>query len=71
MKLDTNWKQIIKKAWSVRLMILAALLSGFEIALPLFADKFPRGPFALASFIAVAAAFVARLVAQKEFADEN
>lgn len=71
MKLITNWQQIVKKAWSVRLLIIAALLSGVEVALPFFADKFPRGPFAALSFLAVASAFVARLVAQKDFADEN
>lgn len=71
MKLITNWQQIIKKAWSVRLLVVAAALSGAEVALPFFADSFPRGPFAALSFLAVASAFVARLVAQKEFADEN
>lgn len=71
MKLLANWKLILKKAWSVRLMIVAAALSGIEVALPFFADSIPRGPFALLSFVAVALAFVARLVAQKDFADEN
>ena len=71
MRLSKNWKTIIKKAWSVRLLVLAALLSGVEVALPFFQDKFPRGPFAALSFIAVASAFVARLVAQQEFADED
>jgi len=41
------------------------------VALPFFQDQIPRGPFAVASFLAVASAFVARLVAQKDFADEN
>lgn len=71
MKLITNWKRILKKAWSVRLLIVAALLSGIEVALPFFVDSLPRGPFAALSFLAVASAFVARLVAQKEFCDEN
>lgn len=71
MTLIANWKLILKKAWSVRLMLIAAVLSGIEVALPFFADSIPRGPFALLSFVAVALAFVARLVAQKDFADEN
>lgn len=71
MKLDTNWKKILKKAWSIRLLLLAAVLSGIEVALPFFQGQFPRGPFAVASFLAVASAFVARLVAQKDFADED
>lgn len=71
MKLITNWRHIIRKAWSIRLLVLAALLSGAEIALPLFADSVPRGPFAVLSFLSTAAAFVARLVAQKEFYDAD
>lgn len=65
MKLYENWKTILKKAWSMRLMGLAALLSGVEVALPLFIDSLPRGVFAGLSFVSVAGAFVARLVAQK------
>ena len=66
MALDSDWKHIIKKAWSVRLMIAAALLSGVEVALPFFSESVPRGVFAALSFVVVGAAFVARLVAQKD-----
>ena len=52
------------------LLILAGALSGIEVVLPVFSDAIPRGPFAVLSFLAVAGAFVARLVAQKELADE-
>ena len=62
-----NWRTVLRKAWSMRLMIVAALMSGVEIALPLFYDAIPRGAFAALSFFAVAGAFVARLVAQKDF----
>lgn len=65
MKLYDNWRVIIRKAWSMRLMGLAALLSGVEVALPLFVDALPRGVFAGLSICAVSGAFVARLVAQK------
>lgn len=71
MRLSNQWKTIVRRAWSIRLLILAALLSGIEVALPFFAGNFPRGPFAALSFFAVASAFVARLVAQKEFVDED
>ena len=66
MTLDSDWKRIIKKAWSIRLMIAAALLSGIEVALPFFSESIPRGVFAALSFVVVGAAFVARLVAQKD-----
>lgn len=65
LKLYENWREILKRAWSLRFMALAALLSGVEVALPFFESSFPRGVFAMLSAAAVAGAFVARLVAQK------
>lgn len=65
MMLYNNWREILRRSWSLRFIILAGLLSGCEIVLPLFADQIPRNLFAVLSFAAVAAAFVARLVAQK------
>lgn len=65
MKLYENWLEILKKAWSVRLMVLAGILSGCEIILPFYADVFPRNTFAALSFFAVFAALIARIVAQK------
>ena len=47
-------------------MIVAAILSGIEVALPFFATAIPSGAFASLSFLAVSSAFVARLVAQKD-----
>lgn len=64
MNLLPEWKWLVRKAWSVRLMLIAALLSGVEVALPFFADSLPRGVFAAMSFVVVSAAFVARLTAQ-------
>lgn len=61
-----DWKTILKKAWSIRFMLLAAILSAVEVILPFFEDRFPRGLFAALSGLAVGAAFVARLVAQKD-----
>jgi hypothetical protein len=61
-----NWKEILRKAWSIRFMVIAGVLSGIEIILPMFADQFPRNVFASLSFIFVAAAFVSRLVAQRD-----
>ncbi len=66
MKLYDDWKVILKKAWSIRFMILAAVLSGIEVALPYFEEAIPQGLFAGLSALAVSAAFVARLVAQKD-----
>ena len=65
MQLYDNWKEILKRSWSLRFIILAGLLSGAEVALPLFADSIPRNLFAALSFLCVCLAFVARLVAQR------
>ncbi len=66
MKLLADWREILRRAWSIRLMIVAGLLSGIEVALPFFADAMPRGVFAALSVLIVMAALVARLVAQKD-----
>lgn len=65
MKLIDNWRDVLRKAWSIRLMLLAAVLSGVEVVLPFLSEALPRGLFAVLSFLTVAGAFVARLVAQK------
>ena len=65
MQLYNNWKEILRRSWSVRFIILAGVLSGIEVVLPFFSDAIPRNLFALLSFFAVSAAFVARLVAQR------
>lgn len=67
--LYSNWRQIIRRAWSVRLMIAAFLLTAAEVVLPLYADDLPRGLFAALSGLAVAGAFVSRLVAQRGLDD--
>lgn len=64
MRMASDWRVILRRAWSVRLMALAAVLSGIEIIMPLYADAFPRHTFALLSFIVVIAAMIARFVSQ-------
>lgn len=66
MKLKSDWKDIVEKAWSFRLMTIAALLTAAEVALPLFADEFERGTLAMLSGLVIVGAMVARLLVQKE-----
>lgn len=63
----SNWRQVLKRAWSVHLMIIAAILSGLEVALPLIDGyvDIPPGIFAALSGLTVAGAFMARLLVQK------
>jgi len=65
MELIPEWRVVLRKAWSVRLMILAGLLTGAEFVLPMFAHALPHGIFSALSFFTVSGALVARLVAQK------
>lgn len=65
MKFYDNWREILKRSWSLRFIILAGILSGIEVILPFFSEDIPRNFFAILSFFFVSAAFVARLVVQK------
>lgn len=65
MHLRNDWKDVLRKAWSIRLMLLAGLLSAAEVVLPMYSYVIPDNVFAILSGVTVCAAFVARLVAQK------
>lgn len=62
-----EWKKILRKAWSVRLMAAAFVLTMAEAMIPFFHDDIPRRAYAMIVGLVVAGAFVARLVAQKDF----
>lgn len=68
-----NWRQIVFRAWSARLMLLAGLLTGIEAALPFLGGLLPVPPgiFAALSFLTVGAAFVARILVQKGLEDDG
>ena len=65
MRLVPEWKRILRKAWSIRLMLLAGLFSGAEVVVPLFVDAMPRNVFAVLCFACVSGATIARVVAQQ------
>ena len=69
-QLVPQWKRVLRKAWSVKLTLLAALLGGIEIALPLFADSAPRHVFLGPSIVVTVGACIARLVAQPSMSDD-
>jgi len=70
MTLLPDWKQVIRKAWSVKFMVLAALLSGCEavvsILQPTIVESLPPGVFASLAGLITAVALVARVLAQNE-----
>lgn len=69
MVLVDNWRTVLRRAWSVRLIALACLLTGAEaIALVLGVDWLPGSEVVRAGvlFGLSAAALVARIVAQRD-----
>lgn len=64
MTLVQNWRRLLVMAWSVRLIVLAGLMSGLEVVLPMFVDSMPRNVFAALSLLAAVGAAVARFVVQ-------
>jgi len=69
-ELVPHWKRVLRHAWSIRLIVVAGVLSAAEIVIPLFEDTIPRGWFAALSAIATIGAFVSRFVVQKDMRDE-
>lgn len=67
-----NWREIIRKTWSFKLIILSGLLSGAEMAMPAIQAAIeplqiiPSGSFAILAILTSAAAAVARVLAQPE-----
>lgn len=63
-----DWRAILRRAWSIKVMLLAGLFSGLELALPLLGDDLPwsRVTFAAVMCFIAAAAVVFRLLAQPE-----
>jgi uncharacterized membrane protein len=71
MTLVPDWKKVIKQAWSIRLMVLAGLLTGCEAVLPLFSDSIPRNLFAVLTMLAIVGGMIMRVVAQKGMRDDD
>lgn len=65
MQLDPQWRDILRKAWSVRLMLLAGVLSAAEAVVPFFSDVIPREVFSAVFAVLTFAALIARIVAQR------
>lgn len=74
MMLIRNWRRVIRRAWSIRLMIIAAVLSAVEVGLSLIDARMlglPEGVFAAGSAFITAAALIARLLAQSDLEEDR
>ena len=67
MQLIPNWANVLKRAWSLRIMAVAFVLTGAEAALPFIAPDVHKHLWilALANVIIIPCAFAARLIAQE------
>lgn len=63
-----DWRRVARKAWSVKLAILSAVLSAAEVGVQLLAAVSPRPWFAMAAAATSLAAAVTRVVAQPQLA---
>lgn len=70
LRLKPDWQSILKRAWSIRLIAIAAVLSGAEAVLYIEPDLIPvtAPTLALIVFGVTSAALIARIVAQKNLA---
>jgi len=68
MTLLPNWRDVLRKAWSIKFMVLAALMSGIEVVMSILqpSNTLPPGVFAALAGVVTSAALVARLLAQNE-----
>lgn len=67
MKLLPEWRRVLRRAWSLRLMALAGLLTGLEAVINVVGIDglpIPNWARALVLLIVIGGAFVARLVVQ-------
>lgn len=63
--LHADWKNILKRAWSIRWMVASVFFSAAEQAIPSFSDELPRGIFAALAGIAAGGGIIARVMDQK------
>ena len=67
MKLLDDWDHIVRKAWSFRLLALAAVFTVAEILLPLVGAEMSPVLFSVLSGLAIVGAMITRVMAQKDF----
>lgn len=69
--LISDWRAVLKKAWSLKFSALALVLTAAEVYVAIKQpDGIPPGVFAIGCALITLAAMVARVVAQRELTDE-
>ena len=73
MKLVSNWRRVLSRAWSAYGLYLLAGLSGLEIAFAVFMDAPPisRGLFAALYALVTSLTVIARITEQRSLHDHD
>ncbi len=64
-KVGTTWREVLRKAWSVRLSALAAVFMAAEIGMPMLASSMPPYLFVCLALVASIGSIWARVLVQK------
>lgn len=70
MKLVRDWRRVLRRAWSVRLLVLATAANGLAAVWFVFSDDIPEWLFVVGGILLPIAALVARLIDQPSMRDE-
>ena len=65
MRLYPNWREILRKAWTIKFGVLATIFSVMQVILPIYVDELPKHLFAILTGVATVGVIVARLVWQE------
>lgn len=71
MRLRSDWRLILRKAWSVRLMLLATALNGLAAVWFVLSDNVPEWLFLVGGICIPIAALVARLIDQPRMRNDD
>lgn len=66
MRLNENWRRILGKSWSLRLVALIGVLQVLDAILPLLGASIPPGAMTVLSILAALGAAAARVIAQPD-----
>jgi len=61
-----DWHIVLKKAWSIRFIIMSIVFQSTDLLLPIYSDKFTRGIFSSLSIISAALSFYSKFVVQED-----
>ncbi|MGO4560959.1 DUF7940 domain-containing protein [Rhizobiales bacterium 3FA27D7] len=72
-RLVTNWRAVLRYAWTVRLALLAAILNGAAVTVSIITGSLPVAPMWLAALNGVLAVAVpvVRIIDQSNLKDDD